>query len=265
MFREPIGEYKVGMSKYDTGAIGDEAHIRRVPMTMFYPEDKFGGECPVVICNHGLSGNEMESSVLCSDIASSGYVVASLGHPYGASSVTYTDGTEFKDPEPFSKMRFRLDEIEPLWYEDITAAIDLLKSMNRDDPIWKGRLRLDGIGTIGVSFGGCCSVTAALKNEEIKYAVNLDGSMFVEPEYRYPDTPILVMCSPFNIKAHRCLENKTTDLEVVKVKKVSHFEFSDGIYLTDKGKNNLEWADRISKNRAAKILEFISKHIDSAR
>ena len=39
---------------------------------------------------------------------------------------------------------------------------------------------------------------------------------------------------------------------------VSHFEFSDGVYLSDKGKQNREWADRISRHRAERILEFIS-------
>ncbi len=48
------------------------------------------------------------------------------------------------------------------------------------------------MGAVGVSFGGCCSVTAALKNKELTYTVNPDGSMFVEPEYIFPDKPIFV-------------------------------------------------------------------------
>ena len=52
---------------------------------------------------------------------------------------------------------------------------------------------------------------------------------------------------------------KHTNVRVEKIKKVSHFEFSDGIYLTKKGRNNREWADRISKQRAELILDFIKQ------
>ena len=257
MFRKPIGEYPVEIRKYDTDETGNEPLRRRVPVTVFYPSK--APSFPVIIFNHGLSGHEMESSVLCADLASSGYMVVSVGHPYGASSVTYTDGSIFKDPEPFEQKRHRLDEIEPLWYEDILAAVQCIKKMNLSDPEWKGRIITEGMGTIGVSYGGCCGVIAALKNKDLSYAVNLDGSMFVEPEYIYKDIPILVMSSPFNRKAYAPLtESGCTEVLVKKVKKVTHFEFSDGIYLSDKGKNNREWADRISKERACVILDFIA-------
>ena len=34
--------------------------------------------------------------MLCADLASCGYVVFCVGHPYGARIVTYTDGTFFE-------------------------------------------------------------------------------------------------------------------------------------------------------------------------
>ena len=260
MFREPIGEYAVGSEKYDTGFTGEGIRKRRIPVTFFYPETEPDIRCPVILCNHGLKGNDTENTVLCLDLASSGYAVFCIGHPYGASKLTYADGTEFEDPTPFEEIRFRLDTVEPLWYEDILTAIGFIKEMGATDPKWKNRLMIEDMGVVGVSFGGCCSVTAALKNKELTYAVNLDGSMFVEPEYIFPDKPILVMCSPFNHKAHAGLVAAgCTNVRVEKIKKVSHFEFSDGIYLTKKGRNNREWADRISKQRAELILDFIKQ------
>lgn len=47
------------------------------------------------------------------------YAVFCIGHPYGASKLKYADGTEFEDPMPFEEIRFKLDTVEPLWYEDI--------------------------------------------------------------------------------------------------------------------------------------------------
>lgn len=80
------------------------------------------------------------------------------------------------------------------------------------------------MGTIGVSFGDYCSITATLKNKELNYAVNLDGPIFVEPEYLYIEKPVLVMCSPFNIKAYIGLnKHGCKNVEVEKIKKLSHF------------------------------------------
>lgn len=295
MLREPNGEYKVGITKFDTREFGEAPNRRRVSLTVFYPSDEWIDEypyenvlyqktapllkdngvntfcgkdavfanklngCDAILYNHGLSGHEMESTVLCADLASNGYVVVSIGHPYGAGIVSYTDGTKFENDEPFSTMRFRLKEIEPLWYEDMLTTIDFLKNLNESDSLWRGKLKLDNLGALGVSFGGCCSVTAALKNDEIKYAINLDGSMFVEPDYIFSNTKVMVMCSPFNIKAYRGLVNHMDNVDVHKIKKVTHFEFSDGIYLSDKGKHNREWADRVSKERTEIILEFLSR------
>lgn len=295
MLREPIGKYPVGVRKYDTGYTKGVLRPRRVPLTFYYPSKAWDKECPyrnaqyqrlspdppdngvhtfcgedaglidepvklpVVLYNHGLSGHEMESTVLCADIASMGYLVVSIGHPYGATIVTYIDGSRFTNPEPFEEIRFHLDRIEPLWYEDILVSMDHLKEMNDCNPIWKGRMDLNSIGVMGVSFGGCCSVAAVLKNADLTYAVNIDGSMFVQPEYIFKDKPIYIMCSPLNHKSHVPLtQNGCTNVIVDKVKKVSHYEFSDGIYLSDKGKSNREWAGRISRARAEKILDFIA-------
>lgn len=297
MLREPIGEYKVGITRYETPLIGEKPHQRAIPMTIFFPSEDWTVEAPyqnskyqmealdngipedngvhtfcgldvrltsridkfpVILYNHGLTGNEMESTVLCADLASSGFVVVSVGHPYGAKVVTYPDGRGFINPMPFEEMRHNLKSLEPLWYEDMCAAIDFLENLNMSDSDFKGRLLLETLGTIGVSYGGCCGVAAALKSDSIKYAVNLDGSMFVHVDYKFINKPVYVMCSPVNVLARLPLiENGLSNLKVDKIRKVSHFEFSDGIYFTPKGRQNREWADRISKGRAENIINFI--------
>lgn len=117
MLRQAIGDYQVGIRRYETKEIGDDSHRRRVPMTIYYPAESWTKEYPymegqyqrsapnvidngvrtycgmepefkttivkakVVLMNHGLCGYEMESTVLCADLASSGYIVVSIGHP----------------------------------------------------------------------------------------------------------------------------------------------------------------------------------------
>lgn len=62
-------------------------------------EDKY----PVIIFNHGYASYTMQSTILCSDLASSGYIVVSIGHPYEASSVKYLDGRIIKMPKNTQK------------------------------------------------------------------------------------------------------------------------------------------------------------------
>lgn len=296
MLREPIGEYKVGIKKYDTEISVEKAIQRKIPMTFYYPTDSWSKEYPyknndyqkeapnstdngvhtfcgenaqlstkkdkypIIIYSHGFSGHEMESTVLCADLASSGYVVVSVGHPYGAPIVTYSDGSTFENPEPIEEIKYKLHELAPLWCEDIQTVIDYIKFINKEDSAWKNKLIPEELGCLGVSFGGCCSVISALKEKEINYAINLDGRMFVEPEYIYKEKPIMVMCNPLNFKAYSCLrKNGCNKLTIKKVRNVTHYEFSDGIYLSERGKSDREWADRVSKQRASFIMKFISE------
>ncbi|MBK1810797.1 hypothetical protein JHL18_09125 [Clostridium sp. YIM B02505] len=47
---------------------------------------------PVIFFNHGYFSYSSQNTVLCSDLASCGYIVVSLGHPYESSAVRYKDG-----------------------------------------------------------------------------------------------------------------------------------------------------------------------------
>jgi dienelactone hydrolase len=48
---------------------------------------------PVIFFNPGYFGYAMQNTVLCSDLASIGYIVIAVDHPYEAGAVRYQDGT----------------------------------------------------------------------------------------------------------------------------------------------------------------------------
>ena len=301
MLREPIGKYNVGIRNIDTDEFGDNEYRRKLPLMFFYPSDETGEEYPymdvkyqreaatnlidngvrtycykdvpishqedkypVIIYNHGLNGFQMESTTLCADIASSGYIVISIGHPYGSGAVTYEDGSIFAPNESFAIERNNLVPLGNLWYEDIRYALKYIGRLNcedisdRNNSVFE-RLNLgEGIDLLGVSFGGCCSVGTALMEKEIRSAINLDGGLFTDISCVYPDKPILVMCSPLNYKAHaRLKEFGCTNVTIKKIRKLSHWEFSDGVYFSERGKKDRNRADIISKQRALLCLEFL--------
>ena len=295
MLRKPLGEFPVGVCQFDTAEIG-ESCPRKVPLLFYYPSAPWTDEYPykepgylakapespdngvhtfcgdkpalsdakktfpVVLFSHGLCGYSMENTTLCADLASHGYVVISIGHPFGSKIVSYTDGTVFSDPEPFRTLRRKVDMLEALWYEDTLAAFQMAEALGRDDDVWGGRLDLSSAGIVGDSFGGCCAIAAALKNGEIRYAVNLDGGLFVPFDYVYLQKPILVLCRSWNIKAYPGLSSHgCTQVEIVKYRGMKHYEFSDGVYLGPKGKKNRSWADQNSRERSERILQFLRK------
>lgn len=258
MFREPIGDYEVDIEKYETSDFGEEKYRRRVPVVCFIPKKNQLEKCPVLIYQHGLMGHTMESSMLCEDLASAGYAVISVGHPLGGGELAYLDGSKYEAPADFSIDRYHLSKLQPFWEEDIHQVLAMLPTIS-----CAGKLDLEhGVHMIGVSLGGCSSVCMALREEKVKSAINLDGGLFMDITPNYPKTPILILCSPMNYFAHHKLsELKIPNVQIVKIRKVTHWEFSDGIYLSEKGQKNREWADRVSMERAKRCLEFLRSYV----
>lgn len=280
------------------------------------PVSKAKEQYHVIFYNHGLSGNLMESTMLCGDLASMGYVVVSIGHPYGAEIVRFQDGTFFDEWKEvvgdlkettlseqisvlFGMLPVRnrgirnkswlhfceknyatLALLEPMWVEDMLAAYDWLcqHTMSEAMPemiaskvsfeatasgielqLAKCMELQEGVGLLGVSFGGCCSISAALKRDVFRYAINLDGSLFVDLKGTRKDVPILVLCESLNPYAYYQLEAiGCSAYSVKKSRGVSHWEYCDGVYFSNKGKKNRKWADTVSKERCMDCITFIN-------
>ncbi|WP_036799077.1 hypothetical protein [Pleurocapsa sp. PCC 7319] len=62
-------------------------------------QDKY----PVILFNHGYGSYAMQNTILCSDLASSGYIVVSVGHPYESLGVKYLDGRVIKMDKTIQK------------------------------------------------------------------------------------------------------------------------------------------------------------------
>lgn len=58
---------------------------------------------PVIFYNHGYFSYPAESTVLCSNLASKGYIVVAIGHPYEAGALKYQDGTVIRAKDELFK------------------------------------------------------------------------------------------------------------------------------------------------------------------
>lgn len=196
------------------------------------------GSFPVVIYNHGLNGYVQQNTVLCSDLASMGYIVVSISHPGEAAAVKYEDGsydfydTSFNkriiDPmfqgcieqmkifkskdEPkkvldrfniFQKTYCRLlINVVSEWDLDSVAVLDDLEKKNQGDWLLSGKMLLEQVGAIGHSLGGSTALHL-LSDRRVACAVNMDGAVFGDHSGNDFGKPTLTI---------GCLENRNVEL-----------------------------------------------------
>lgn len=318
MFREPIGSFKVESMDIETQEIGNGTMKRRLMLTIFYPLNKENTfvnqeeqvaipekseQYPAIIYSHGIDGDRKESSVLCKDLASSGYIVFCMDHPYGMVYKKKQEKNEIvswrehipQDEQPYfsenmkmllgslpirsskkrkacwesycSKHQKALRSLNRLWEEDFDEVLHMILQIANGEIKSYLNDKVDltkGIGGLGASFGGCCIVSKAIKDKRLAYAINLDGALFVDlaltKEHR---PPILTLCRLGNYFSTLSLMGAGYEkLNIKKYTGITHWEFTDGIYLSAKGKKNQAWADKKSKERARACLAFIESIYD---
>lgn len=128
----------------------DAARDRTVPVKIYYP-DVPAGQFPVIIFSHGLGGSREGYAYLGQFWASFGYVSVHLQHVGSDNAVWQGLAPDEVMPALRKAAAMPANVLNrPL---DVTFAIDQLEKLDRDDPLFKGRLNLDHIGMAGHSFG----------------------------------------------------------------------------------------------------------------
>lgn len=223
------GDYSVGQA---SAILTDENRIeefesdgskREVPVYFYYPKEvEEGTKCPLVIFSHGAFGYYQSNSSTYLELASHGYVVVSLDHPYHSFFCKDTSGNLITvDPEFYSDvmlvneenisdkeiqaysatwLKLRTDDISFVLdsFEDYVNQCDswfVAKSEDRE-LIYKclEKTDFDKIGIMGHSLGGAASVMLGRTREDVDAVIDLDGTMFSEilevvdcEPYKYED------------------------------------------------------------------------------
>ncbi|GAB4817857.1 hypothetical protein N2152v2_004903 [Parachlorella kessleri] len=159
---------------------------------------------PVVVFSHGLAGNRSMYSIICSELASQGYVVMALEHSDGSASACKVAGDKgwqmygwdggLGPPEKqFAKTRHRVAEmasaLKVLRALDAGKPLDGLALSDGADPAatFQGALDFSSVTAMGHSFGGATAAVTAAENPDFHCGVCLDPWWFPIP----PDSPVL--------------------------------------------------------------------------
>ena len=206
-----------------------DGSCREVPVHLFYPDEAENipdHTLPLVIFSHGAFGWYQSNMSAYQELASNGYVVASIEHPYHSLFTKDTSGKTIiadkkfltdamgignSDAEvPDTEELFRTEsEWIDLRIADMGFAVDMLKAAadEQDFSAWtftddsreqsETAVRLIDSGKIGLmghSLGGATAVTVG-RRDDIAAAIDIDGTMlgeqldFVDGKYVVNEEP----------------------------------------------------------------------------
>ncbi|MBV1909526.1 MAG: hypothetical protein KUG78_09405 [Kangiellaceae bacterium] len=134
------------------------------------------GFYPLVIFSHGYGLSPEEHMVLAEDLASRGFIVASINHPYGSSRAIYPDGRiVYSEDLPRDNLGRDLD----LWSDDQVFVINQMEQLNTSiDSLVYSKIDMSKVGVTGHSYGGAAAYYSAWKDDRVRAAVDIDGTIF---------------------------------------------------------------------------------------
>jgi predicted dienelactone hydrolase len=154
------------------------------------------GEFPLLIFSPGFGNLTAFYTSLLEDVASHGYIVAAIWHPYSTTMVGFDDGRVAVINQLGSDLS---DENRPtianVWTADALFSLNSLETLNQADPILAGHMDFEHVGAFGHSFGGATAAELAHDDARVDAAINMDGTMFGEVAQSGLTKPFMMMMS----------------------------------------------------------------------
>jgi alpha-beta hydrolase superfamily lysophospholipase len=163
------------------GRVLTHAHLDEEPLS--------GRQFPVVLLSHGWQGTRTEYTSLAEDLASHGFAVFGIDHPYmgriALSNGQVTESTE----DQFANQ----SEIREYYGQDVEFVIDQIMKLNVGDPVrtFTGKLEVSKIGAIGHSSGFVAAATACMSDQRIAACANVDAPGYSASDLRALRQPLL--------------------------------------------------------------------------
>lgn len=145
------------------------------------PVDRDGARFPVVLFSPGLGGVRTQNTAWAEELASHGYVVAAVDHPYDSAAVVLADGRTVRttiaatgDDEEDNR---RADATARVRAADLGFVLTQLGRLDRGEvagPL-AGRLDTGRAAATGHSLGGAAALLAAHQDRRFGAVIDLDG------------------------------------------------------------------------------------------
>jgi len=153
------------------------------------PVSTRGGPFPVVMFSPAIGGTRYQNTFQTEELASHGFVVVGIDHPYTCSNVVFPDGRhiplsvgylDFSTPEKERETKELVTREMEVRTADVRFVADTLTHWNSSDPRGRftGRVDTGSFGIIGHSYGGAVAADICVQDSRFRAGMNLDGWMF---------------------------------------------------------------------------------------
>lgn len=188
---EITGEYTVTTSKesfyYETAEYETSDDEREVPVTIWHPEEISQIKGPLILFSHGSLGVSDSNDTLFTELASHGYVVASLAHPYHSFVATLEDGSTIMIDQDYLQNTLNSQNSEDIetvmndfksWSklheDDLTAVIEQIQAGQTENEFLSA-VNSSELLLMGHSLGGSSALALARKRDDIIAVVALES------------------------------------------------------------------------------------------
>lgn len=165
---------------------------------------------PVLVFSHGNTGVRTQNTVQFEELASHGYVIASIDHTYNAGVTVFPDervvlydrdGIQYLKSTPESERRHA--ERVAFRAADVSFVLDQLERADAGELTspFAGRLDFGRVGMFGHSYGGATATQAAYSDARIRAAIDLDGWPWGEVVEHGLAKPYLYMAATVSFRA----------------------------------------------------------------
>ncbi len=225
---------------------------------------------PVVFYVCGGGGSPEWGTVLCSDLASKGYIVVSIGHQ-NTTMYKRKDGSLHNIAKGFSDVLIdfgsdptmlslsqrmvmrpdhetaleicrsvlalpileKLKEYSIMQEEDVRYVADCFVSLNSGEiqSMFKGRMMLEnGMGIVGHSYGGPTTAMVCRDDERFSCGIGLDSGAFGLGESDLNKPFLLLYCDP-NYNMNAVIgENNSKETYYYSIDRVQHLDYCDIVF-----------------------------------
>jgi predicted dienelactone hydrolase len=159
-----------------------------------------GGAHPVVVFTHGYTGTSTDYTFLFEDLASRGYVVASVDHTHEATAVQFPDGRLVTSVlgSHLAESTWRRDEqalsfAVSVRLSDLKFMLNELERLNAEvGSAFAGKLDMARVAVAGHSLGGLTALLSVEQEKRFRAGITIDGDVS-DASVRVTNTPVLIL------------------------------------------------------------------------
>ncbi|MCB9453323.1 MAG: hypothetical protein H6672_17975 [Anaerolineaceae bacterium] len=152
---------------------------------------------PVVVFLVDVDSSPVYYTAWLEDLASQGYIVVSVSHPYSSQFTVFPDGRVAFAVEGGGRAALdtaaSADSLGDVWVGDVRFVLDQLALLNQEDERFRRRLDMTRVAIIGDGFGGGVALSASLADNRLTAGISLDGMVVGDGREQGVSQPFMFM------------------------------------------------------------------------